>query len=131
MVRKGVSMFQACVDLDIMITSVEADAHFHSKSFQDVLRISRSQVYGEIANDPGHNKRTLIGKLLLAADKLFDEAKYDKAAEVLHKVAKIEGWEKIDNTLTVFADLTQRDLDDIKKKLTSELGTTIQSPARA
>jgi len=124
-------MFQACVDLNIMITSSEADAHFHSKAFQNVLREARSRVYGEIANDPGHSKRTLVGKLLLAADRLFDEAKYDKAAEVLHKVAKIEGWEKSDNTLTVFADLTQRDLDDIKKKLSIELGTTIQSTARA
>jgi hypothetical protein len=131
MAKTGRTLFQACVDLNIMITSAEADAHFHSDSFQKVLRTTRARIYGEIANDPGHTKRTLLGKLLLSAERLMAQGKEDKAAEVLHKIAKIEGWEKSDNTLTVFADLTQRDLDEIKKKLSNEFGTTIQSPARA
>lgn len=131
MARKGISLFSACVELDIPILSSEAEAHFYSEGFQEVLRNARARIYGEMANDPGHNKRTLIGKLLLAAERLMEAGKDDKAAEVLHKVAKVEGWDQSSATVTVIGDLTQKDLDDLKRKLTEEYGPTVPSPARA
>lgn len=131
MAKKGVSLFAAAVELEVHLTQKEAEIHFLSDEFQKVLRSARARIYGELSNDPGHNKRTLIGKLLLAAEVLMDGGKADKAAEVLHKIAKIEGWDQSGTNLTVIGDLTQKDIDEIKRKLQAESGLTSSGIGRA
>jgi len=131
MSKTGKSIFAAAIELEIPITQKEAENHFLSDEFQKVLRNSRARIYGDLSNDPGHNKRTLIGKLIRAAEILMDSGKADKAAEVLHKIAKIEGWESAQSTITVIGDLTQRDLDEIKRKLQGESSITPAGVGRA
>lgn len=131
MSKSGISLIQACFELNIPILQSEAEAHFHSDAFQIVLRNARARIYGDVANDPGHNKRTLIGKLLFSAERLMEKGAFDKAAEVLHKIAKVEGWDQSNTNLTVIGDLTQKDLDDLKRKLHDEYGPTVSSPGRA
>lgn len=130
MVKKNIGIYQAAVLLNQMMTKDEAEAHFASDAFQRVLRNSRNKWYTEQANDPGHNRRSLVGKLLIAAEALTAEGKHDKAAEVYHKIAKIEGWEKGGENITIIGDLTQKDLDDIKAKL-SDTYPDIKGTARA
>ena len=117
MAKTGKSIFAAAIELDIPITQKEAEAHFHGDEFQKVLRASRARIYGDLSNDPGHNKRTLIGKLIRAAEILMDSGKADKAAEVLHKIAKIEGWDKSENAIQIFGELTQKEFSEIRTRL--------------
>ena len=130
MVRKDLNIFQAVVLLNLMMTREEADGHFATDSFQKIQRAARGRHFSEVANDPGHNKRSLIGKLLVAADALMLEGKQDKAAEVLHKIAKIEGWEKSGENITIIGDLTQKDLDEIRQKLSGNNLPNIQGAGR-
>lgn len=60
------------------------------------------------------------------SQKLEDEGEHDKAAEVLFKIAKMTGWVGPESTVSVFGELSQRDLDAIRTKLKQgELPTKI------
>lgn len=117
MVQEGKSFPQACSEENVFLNTSDADKQFKRASFQKCLRQSRHRYHNEIARDPERNKTTLIGQLQVCADKLMGEGSFDKAAEVLLKIAKIESWINPDNQVNVFGTLTQNDIDKARAVL--------------
>ena len=116
-VRNSVSLVQAASALKVPITSSEAETISRRKSYQQLLRSARNRYFNEIGSDPAITKIVLIGKLLLLADRLTEEGSFDKASEVLFKIAKIRGDVGAETQTNVFADLSARDYADIRKSL--------------
>jgi hypothetical protein len=104
----------------VALTSAEAEQWFKRASFQRCLRQARHRFHSEIARDPERGKTTTIGQLQLCADKLMVEGEFDKAAEVLLKICKIEGWVGPDN-VQVFGNLTQAQIDAARDALKQKL----------
>jgi hypothetical protein len=94
-------------------------------TFQRVLWEARHRFFSELGSNPNYKKESAIGKLLSLAEKLEVEGKFDSAAEVVFKIAKMNGWTGPESTVNVFGDLSQKDIDNIKKKLSkpSEMTT--------
>lgn len=103
------------------MTSAESANLYRTKTFQRLLRAERLRFSRELGTDPDWGKKTAVGILLLCAQKLQEESQYDKAAEVILKAAKIEGWLSSDApNVTVFGGLSQRELDDARARLTKQ-----------
>ena len=117
MVRNGLSLRQAANDLNIAVTSVDLENIQRRRSFQEQLRNERKRYYQELGSDPGVTKAALIGRLLILADKLYEQDDFDKSGEVLFKVAKIRGDVGADASVNVFGNLSARDYDQIRKSL--------------
>jgi hypothetical protein len=132
MVQEGKTFAQAMTEEGVNLTSAEAEQWFKRASFQRCLRQARHRFHNEIARDPERNKQATIGQLQLLADKLQAEGEHDKAAEVLLKICKIEGWVGPDN-VQVFGNLTQAQIDAAKEALRQKLigqssSTTVTAP---
>lgn len=117
MVRSGLSLRQATNDLNIAVTSVDLENIQRRRSFQDQLRNERKRYYQELGSDPGVTKAALIGRLLILADKLYEQGDFDKSGEVLFKVAKIRGDVGADAAVNVFGNLSAKDYDQIRRSL--------------
>jgi hypothetical protein len=117
MVRTGISLRQAATELEIPITTSDAENIQRRKSFQKLLRTTKSKLYIELGSDPDVTKIALIGKLLLLSDKLMEEGEWDKASEVLFKCAKIRGDVGVEVATNVFTGLSAKDYSDIRKNL--------------
>ena len=117
MVRNGLSLRQAANDLNIAVTSVDLENIQRRRSFQEQLRNERKRYYQELGSDPGVTKAALIGRLLILADKLYEEGAFDKSGEVLFKVAKIRGDVGADASVNVFADLSAKEYEEVRKRL--------------
>lgn len=117
MVRQGISLRQASTQLQITLTTTDCETLQRRRSFQKLLQAARLRYHNEIGSDPGLTKTALIGKLLLLSDKLMDEGEWDKAGEVLFKVAKIRGDVGADSSVNVFGNLSAKDYADIRKNL--------------
>jgi hypothetical protein len=118
LVREGKTLPQVVLQLDLPILLQEAEAHFHTDLFQKLFRLEVAKFARELADDPKlHNKRVVVGKLIRAADALIAKGVEDKAAEILHKICKVEGWDKSSDVTNVFGGLSQKELDAIKQKL--------------
>ena len=74
-----------------------------------------------IANDPTRTKSVVLGQLVVLADKLTREGEYDKAAGVLEKLAKLEGWQGADSNVNIFAGLTAKDIAEARARITKGL----------
>lgn len=126
MVENGKTFAQAMTEEGVAMTTAEAESWFRRSSFQRCLRQARHRFHNQIARDPERNKTTTIGQLQLLADKLQAEGEFDKAAEVLLKICKIEGWVGPDN-VQVFGNLTQAQIDAardaLKQKLLAQSGS--------
>jgi hypothetical protein len=120
MARMGVSLKQAATILKHEVTSDEANVILRRASFNRLLWEARHRYFQELGNDPHFNKNVSIGKLLDLSRKLEEEGEYDKASEVLFKIAKMSGWVGVEGQVNVFADLSQRDLDQIRDKVSKE-----------
>jgi hypothetical protein len=120
MVRESKSLAQAITDLGISLSSVEVKKVERRPSFQRLLWDARNQWNKEIADIPTRTKQSTIGQLQLIAQKLVEEGSYDKAAEVLFKLSKLENWVGETGTVNVFGGLSQRDIDDLKKRIPKE-----------
>lgn len=120
MVQEGKSFAQAMTEEGVNLTSAEAESWFKRASFQRCLRQARHRFHVEIARDPERTKSATIGQLQNLADKLQAEGEHDKAAEVLLKICKIEGWVGPDN-VQVFGNLTQAQIDAAKDALKLKL----------
>lgn len=119
MARTGCSLKQAATELAIPVTNEECNLVSRRASFTRLLWSSRHQYFAELASDPNFKKDTLVGKFLALAQKLEEEGQHDKAAEVLFKAAKAMGWIGPESTVSVFGELSQRDLDAIRDKVKS------------
>ena len=117
MAKHGVSLKTAFNELEIMKTSEEIILIERRKGFQQLLWESRHRYYNELATDPNFKKDTAVGKLLSLAQKLEESGEYDKAAEVYFKIGKVMGWVGPESTVSVFGELSQKDLDAIREKV--------------
>jgi len=115
MVQNGQSLKQVAIDLGKEVTSAEAEVILRRKSFNRLLWEARHRYFAQLGNSPNFKKETVIGKLLDLAQKLEDEGKADKAADSLFKAAKIAGYVGPDSTVSVFGELSAKDLDAIRE----------------
>jgi hypothetical protein len=114
--REGISLREAATRLRLEITNEEAANTFRTKGFQKLLRSERQRFYMEIAQDPTWSRRTAIGKMLYLADRLMDNGEYDKAGELILKVARVEGWLSNETQVTVFNQLSDKEVEEIKQR---------------
>lgn len=124
MVRTGMSFKQAATELNKVITVEECNVILRRATFQRLLWEARHRFFSELGANPNFRKETAIGKLLNLAEKLETEGKYDSAAEVIFKIAKMNGWTGPESTVNVFGDLSQKDIDSIRKKLSKPMEMT-------
>lgn len=117
MARTGCSLTEAAGLLDQTVDSDLCEAIVRRKSFLKLLWEARHRYFSTLGKDPNFTQDVLIGRLLGQAQKLEDEGANDKAAEVLLKIAKIRGWVGPENQISVFGELSQSDLDAIRRKV--------------
>jgi len=120
MVRNNISLKESALDLNIQLDPDELQVIERRKEFQEILRAEQNKYYAAVANDPTRTKSTVLGKLVVQAEFLHKQGDYDKAAIVLEKVAKIEGWTGSDQNINVFGGLTARDIAEAKERLSKE-----------
>jgi hypothetical protein len=118
MAREGVSLGQAATILGQRITSEEANKVIKKLSFQQMLWEARHSYFAELGDDPKFKKSVVIGKMLALAQKLEESGSFDKASEVLFKIAKMNEWVGAENTVNIFGELTQADMDAIRERIT-------------
>jgi hypothetical protein len=117
MAQTGCSLSKAITDLGKILSIEECNNVLRRSSFQRILWEARHRFFSELGSNPNYKKETAIGKLLALAEKLETEGKFDSAAEVVFKIAKMNGWTGPESTVNVFGDLSQKDIDNIRKKL--------------
>lgn len=120
MVVHGMSLKQAAMELGQELTSEAAQTILRRKSFNKLLWESRNRYFSTLALDPNFKKETTIGKLLSLAQKLEDEGDHSKAADSIFKAAKIAGFVGPEQTVSVFGELSAKDLQGIKEALEKE-----------
>lgn len=121
MVREGKGLLLVVDELGLEgLTSRDIEEIHKSNTFQAILRNERLRYASEIARDPQLSKDAAVGLMLQAIEKLFAEGEWDKALEGLNKLAKLAGWIGADNEVKIFADLKQKDYEELKRRV-SEL----------
>src|SRR6266404_2326737 len=115
--REGVPIRQALSMHDIPIDAEEANQLYRSKIFQRVLWQARFDYYSQIASDPARTKAALLGLMTLAIQNLASEGQWDKVLEGALKVARVEGWANGESNVTVFANLTAKDIEKERARL--------------
>lgn len=110
MVREGTTLFFVANQLDLGLTKHQCDDLLKDLEFQRVLRGERLKYYRELAADPNRSKQSNIGTLLFLADELIKKGMFDKAANVVMNVMKAEGQLEDMTSITVFGDLTNKDI---------------------
>ena len=124
-VREGKNILLVVDELGIDgLTSREVEEIYKSNTFQAILRNERLRYAAEYAKDPALSKDAAVGMMLQAIDKLMAEGEWDKALEGINKLSKLTGWLGADNSVTVFADLKQRDYEELKKQIELRKGTS-------
>jgi hypothetical protein len=118
MVRNGVTLRAATQQLNVMISQSDCENIQRRRSFQKALRDARNRYHLEVGADPGLTKASTIGRLSILASRLEGEDSFDKAAEVLFKLAKLAGWLAADASVNVFQGLTAKEYEEVRKKLT-------------
>jgi hypothetical protein len=117
MVREHMTLAEAATRLHIPITKDIASKVFRSKQFSALLRVETLRFYAEVGRNPEWSRKTAIGQLLTCIQNLMDEGEFDKAAEVILKATKVEGWLGNETQVTVFNGLSAADLERIRTKL--------------
>lgn len=130
MIREEKSLYHVAQELELQFTSRECENIGRTKAFQRVLWEERTKYHKELANDPNRNKNSLVGNMLLAAEKLMAEGKYDKAAEALFKVARIEGYVGAESQVTVIGSLSQADIEKAREEILKRT-SAVKPPALA
>jgi len=125
MARTGCSLSGAVTEMGRIVSLEECNKILKRSTFQRVLFEARHRWFSELGSNPNYKKETAIGRLLSLAEKLEVDGKYDSAAEVVFKIAKMNGWTGPESTVNVFGELSQKDIDNIRKKLSkpSEITT--------
>lgn len=127
MVRESKGLKEAVTDLSVPLTSQECATILRRISFQNLLRQAKIRFRAEVANAPGRNKTAAIGQLQILADNLEAQGDHDKAAEVLFKLAKLEGWVGEGNVTNVFGGLSQKDIDILKKQVEKRIDSGVST----
>lgn len=116
-VREGKRPLAAFTEVGASITTQEAEAIFRSKTFQKIIWAERQKFYKELANTPGRSKDSAIGLLYQLAQGLIDAGDLDKAANVVEKIMKAEGWTGPESQVNVFHGLSPKDYEKLKAEL--------------
>jgi len=117
MAREGVTLREAATRLKVPIGTEDAANLFRTKGFQRLLRAERNRYYLEVGQDIEWRRKTAIGMLLNCANQLMTNGEFDKAAEVILKASRVEGWLGAETAVNVFAGLSQKDLDTLRTKI--------------
>lgn len=117
MVWEAISPVEAAARHGVTLTEDEGKQLFRSQAFQKVFIKIRNEFYAELGRNPSRTKATVIGRLDVCAERLMSLSQFDKAAEVLLKMAKVEGWVGTEGEVNVFAGLTQRELDETRARV--------------
>ena len=120
MARTGCSLIEAAIELQVVVSSEEAKTICRRSSFIRLLWEERHRYFSDIGSDPNWKKDTAVGKLLALANKLEEAGKYGDASEVYFKIAKMSGWVGPESTVSVFGELSQRDMDAIRDKIAKD-----------
>lgn len=117
MIKDDLSMIAAVTRLGLELSNQDCDELSRDEEFQRLLRAERNRYYRDLAVDPSRDKRTAVGMMLSAIQKLLDEGEWDKAVEGITKLAKLEGWLAPDGQVSIFANLSAKDLEEVRKRL--------------
>lgn len=117
MAREGLTLAEAATRISQPITKENAAKLFKTKQFQALLRAERLRFYAEVGRNPEWSRKTAIGQLLVCIQSLMESGEYDKAAEVILKATKVEGWLGNETQVTVFNGLSQQQLEQIRSRL--------------
>jgi hypothetical protein len=120
MVRNNQTVWQASVELGLGLRDEEAKKLSLNPAFQQVLYQRRNQIAKEIATDPQRDKNTTIGKMVICMDRLMNDDAWEKAANVGMNILKAEGHVGAESAINVFAGLSAKDIDAMKRKLKGE-----------
>ena len=129
MVRNNSSLKVAALDLGIELDPAEAERIGRRKDFQEILRIERNKYHAAVANDPSRTKSVALGMMWVAAERLARDGENEKAAVVLEKIAKVEGWAGNEGNINIFSGLTARDIAEARERLSK--GATKQPDLRS
>ena len=121
MAREGLTLREAATRLSLQLDSVEAANLFRTKGFQKLLQTERYRFFREIAGDPEWSKRTAIGQMLYANQRLMEQGEYSQVIEGVLKVAKLEGWVGSESTVNIFGGVSQEDINQMKVQLAAEV----------
>lgn len=118
MAREGKNLYRVLIELDLEagMTQKEAEEIYLSKEFQAELRLARNRYFNEMAKDANFGRDTAVGAMLVCIDRLMQEGKHDKALDGLQKLAKLKGWLESDVTVNVLGKLSDKDIEDAKRK---------------
>lgn len=119
MVRTQCSLKAAALEVGHPLDPDEADKVSRRRDFQEILRIEKNKFYQGIANDPSRTKSVIVGQMWFLADRLISEGEYERAAGVLDKLAKMEGWAGNEANINIFSGLSQRDIQEARERLAS------------
>jgi len=125
MVQNGLSLKQAAMELNKDVTSAECETILRRKSFNRLLWEARYRFFNKIATDPNFKKESTIGKLLVLAEKLEAEGDHAKAADAIFKAAKVAGFVGPEQTVSVFGELSAKDLEAIRQTVSKQKGVEI------
>ena len=127
MVRNNSALKVAALDLGIELELADAERIGRRKDFQEILRVERNKFHAAVGNDPSRTKATLIGMMWLSAERLEREGEHDKAAQVLERIAKAEGWAGADTNINVIGQLTGKDLAEAKERILKNMQKSAQA----
>jgi len=128
MARTGCSVKQAATELALPVSKEDCDNLSRRAGFQRLLWEARHRYFTDLANDPNFSQATVVGKMLALSQKLEEEGKHADAADVLLKLAKIQGWTGGDTQISVFGQLTQKDLTDLRNRVKNSDGVVVTKP---
>jgi hypothetical protein len=122
MARCNISLRQAAAELGIDLTIEEADNIKGRKLFQKALDEAKIAYYNESGSNPKLSRDVVVGQIYELASVLAREGEAYKASDALLKLAKIKGWigYEPDTLYKMLSGLTQRDIDELKQKLSEE-----------
>lgn len=114
---------EAASSLGVAVDTDKALAIHRSRTFQTILWQARFDFYTEIASNPTRTKTAALGLMTLAIENLAKEGEWEKVLEGVLKLAKVEGWVGNEASMTVFANVTQKDIEAERKRLLELLGS--------
>jgi hypothetical protein len=120
MVQDGLSLKQAAMELEKEVSSKECEVILRRPSFIRLLWEARYRYFNQVASDPNFKKESTIGKLLNLAEKLEAEGKHRDAADAVFKAAKIAGFVGVETQVSVFGELSAKDLEAIRQKVSEQ-----------
>jgi hypothetical protein len=130
MARCNLSLREAAAELGVDLTIEEAEKIKDRRLFQKALEDAKIAYYTEIGSNPRLSKDLVVGQVYTLAGKLAEEGEAYKATDALLKLAKIRGWvgNEPDSFYDLFKDLSQKDIDEMKHKLSLKAEEEAQAP---